>query len=359
MYDIAIIGLGPAGAFLAGHLSKDYRIIAIDKKRPDNTGGFMKPCGGLLAPDAQKSLSRFNMALPKEMIVSPQIFSVRTIDINSGITRHYQRHYINLDRHKFDRWLIEQIPGHVEIYDDAVCTDVVKNEDGFSITFRKSGRSQTVCAKYLVGADGAGSIVRRRLYKDFHIRTYISIQQWFADVHTTPFYSCVFDSGITDSYAWGLTKDGSFIFGGAFSVKTGRRDFQALKEKLRPYGFKMDNPLKTQACLVLRPFGPRNHCYGKDNAFLVGEAAGFISPSSLEGISYAIDSGYALAQCLNSPGGDPNWQYRKKTRKIRLKLFSKYLKRPFIYNTFSRKLIMKSGLRSVDMIEDGIEGNPD
>ena len=60
MYDIAVIGLGPAGSFLVKHLHKNYRVIAIDKKSPHDENGFRKPCGGLLAPDAQKSLSCFN-----------------------------------------------------------------------------------------------------------------------------------------------------------------------------------------------------------------------------------------------------------------------------------------------------------
>jgi len=350
MYDVAVIGLGPAGAFLVKHLDKNCRVIAIDKKPPDNGNAWRKPCGGLLSPDAQKSLSRFDMALPKDILVSPQIFSVRTIDVKTGLVRNYQRHYINLDRHKFDQWLIGQIPEHVEVRSGAFCTDIAREGGGFKVTYMQGHESRAIRAKYLVGADGANSIVRRALYKDFRVHTYLSIQQWFADAHPTPFYSCIFDPDITDSYAWGLTKDDSFIFGGAFNVKTGKRDLEALKEKLRVHGFRLENPLRTEACLVLRPTKPGNYCYGQDGAFLIGEAAGFISPSSLEGISYAIDSGYLLSRCLNNPVSNPNRAYRKGARKIRLRLSSKFLKRPFMYGPLSRKLIMKSGLRSVSIL---------
>ena len=350
MYDIAVIGLGPAGSFFAKHVSNDLRVIAIDKKPPDEKDGFRKPCGGLLSPDAQKSLSCFNMTLPKDILVDPQIFSVRTIDVKTGLVRNYQRHYINLDRHKFDRWLIGQIPPHVDIHDGATCTDVAREGDGFKVTFVESGQTKTIYAKYLVGADGANSIVRRTFCKDFRVHTYLSIQQWFANTHSTPFYSCVFDGEITDSYAWGLTKDEYFVFGGAFKVSSAKQDFQLLKEKLEQYDFRLGNPLKTEACLVLRPTRPGNYCYGDDGVFLIGEAAGFISPSSLEGISYAIDSGYLLSRCLSSPAGDPNREYCKGTRKIRRRLASKFFKRPFMYGQLSRKLIMKSGLMSVPIL---------
>ena len=114
MYDIAIIGLGPAGATLARLLDSSFSVVVIDKKVTEGTG-VQKPCGGLLVHDAQKALSRFDLTLPKDVLVDPQIFAVRTLDIKTGIIRHYQRFYINLDRHKFDLWLRSLIPGTVEL----------------------------------------------------------------------------------------------------------------------------------------------------------------------------------------------------------------------------------------------------
>jgi len=55
LYDIAIIGLGPAGATLARLLDRKYKVVAIDKKYSRIT----KCCGGLLSPDAQKILAFF------------------------------------------------------------------------------------------------------------------------------------------------------------------------------------------------------------------------------------------------------------------------------------------------------------
>ena len=40
-----------------------------------------KPCGGLISGDAQKALASFDMTLPKDVLVDPQIFAVKTIDL--------------------------------------------------------------------------------------------------------------------------------------------------------------------------------------------------------------------------------------------------------------------------------------
>lgn len=349
MYDIVIIGLGPAGATLARLLDSSFSVAVIDKKT-DCERGFHKPCGGLLAQDAQKALSRFDLTLPKEVLVDPQIFAVRTLDIRTGLTRHYQRFYINLDRHRFDLWMRALIPKGVEIYDDSTCTGIRRQEDHFSLQFSHGGRQKSIEVKYVVGADGANSLVRKSLYPNKAIRSYVSIQQWFPEINPNPFYSCIFDPDNTDCYSWTISKDGHFIFGGAYPRENSRQRFENQKQRLKEFGFRFGEPLKTESCLVLRPSKPGDFCTGKDGGFLIGEAAGFISPSSLEGISSAINSAYSLSKVLNSRVPDPCAAYRRVTRSLRWKLFMKVMKSPFMYQPLLRKLVMMSGLNSIDLI---------
>lgn len=116
MYDIVIVGAGPAGSTLARLLARYKKILIIDKRNFDSKEDYKaeKCCGGLISPDAQHMLAKFGLGVLKDILVDPQIFTVRTIDMDNNIEKFYQRNYVNVNREKFDRWLVSLIPDKVE-----------------------------------------------------------------------------------------------------------------------------------------------------------------------------------------------------------------------------------------------------
>lgn len=344
-YDIVIVGAGPAGATLARLAPKDLKIAIIDKSGLD--GEHPKPCGGLLSPDAQKFLARSDITLPKEILVTPQIFAVKTIDFSMKKHRCYQRSYLNMDREKFDSWLRSLIPENVETI-NARCVGLKRENGGFNITYRSKCESRSVTARYIVGADGANSIVRSALFPDKPIRKYIAIQRWFKDDKTAPFYSCVFDKNTSDCCSWSISKDGYMIYGGAFDKKNSRKQFEAQLRSAEDHGFEFGEKLMDEACLVCRPKSVGEIISGKDGAILLGEAGGFISPSSLEGISWAMRCGEYAASAFES--SDPVSEYARLARKLKIKLFFKILKCPFMYDPLLRRMVMTSGISALKHI---------
>lgn len=321
---------------------KNLKILLLDG------AASPKPCGGLLAPDAQKALASFELTLPKDILVDPQIFSVRTIDMKTNAVKRYQRMYINVDRDKFDKWMISQAANNAEIK-NARLVSAKRCADGFEITYKTvEGTEVSAKCRYLVGADGANSIIRRTFMPKLKTRHYVAIQQWFNIDENTPdpFYSCIFDPESSRCCSWSIYKDKYVIFGGAFEPENCRERFETQKKKLEQFGLTLKNPIKTEACMVLRPSSPASFCTGKDGVFLIGEATGFISPSSLEGISSAINSAVSLSNAMKK-GGNIEQSYKLNTVALRIKLLSKNLKCPFMYNPLLRNIVMKSGISAL------------
>ena len=346
-YDIIVVGAGPGGANFARLIdSNKYNILLVD-----GSDDHDKVCGGLLSPDAQDILARYDVCLPKDILVSPQLFSVRTIDLGNGESKHYRRSYLNVDRKKLDDFFRSLVPDSVRKI-KARCKKVTKTEDGYELEL--SNGEKATC-KYAIGADGAGGNVRLSLYRNKKLHKYVAIQQWFNAGETNPYYSCIFDNETSSGCSWIFFKDGKMIFGGAFDIKNCRDAFEEQKKKLTLGGFvgesSFSTPQKTEACLVSRPKLGKGIFIGNHGAFLLGEAAGFISPSSFEGISYALSSGEALADAfnkydVNSPRKIGR-NYRKNTRKLKRKINLRCIKRPFMYNGLLRSLVMKSGLTAI------------
>lgn len=347
MYDIVIIGAGPAGSNLARLISKsNKKILIIDGENEKNK----KPCGGLLAPDAQKEFAHYNLVLPKDILVSPQIFSVKTMDLMSKQIKYYQRYYLNMDRYKFDKYLVSLIPNNIEKINGRV-VDIKKDKE-YILKVNSNGVSKSIKSKIIVGADGCNSIVRRLFYKN-DIMKYIAIQEWYKckDVSNS-FYSCIFDRETSSSCSWIIHKDEYLIYGGAFDIDNSKERFLKQRTKLSKFlNINLSNPVKKEACLVYSPRKFSDFATGIDGAYLVGEAAGFISASSFEGISSAIISSNILSKILNEHDNvnEITRLYKFRTIKLKIKLRMKVVKRWFMYTSFVRNIIMKLGLSSIKL----------
>lgn len=347
MYDIAIIGAGPAGSTLARLLHPRYRSILIDRRNLENPDDlrFQKVCGGLLAPDAQKEICRQGLGLPKDVLVSPQLFGVHTMD-QKGRQQLYQRHYFNLDRQAFDRWLYSLVPDRVHRRLGNPLQSVEKHgANGYSLKFRGGEEIQ---ARMVVGADGGESILRRRLFPLKTIPRYTAVQQSFRLHRPISQYGALFDPSITDFYGWSISKGSELILGAALREGKGLMErFETFRDPFLSRIASVGELLETHSAPILRPLGFRHLCLGSSDSFLIGEAAGWISPSSAEGISYAMKSARYLAGALDPGPKGGQRRYSWACGSLRRNLIGKWLKSPGMYWSWLRAMVLKSGVGAI------------
>lgn len=355
MFDLIIVGAGPAGATLAARTG-GLKTLVLEKRpleRPQRAGDTEKCCGGLLAPDAQRVFAACGYALDNALLCSPQTFLVRALDLNSGLSRAYQRFYANMDREKFDRFLFSRIAG-CDVRTGCTVKDVRKTDVGFEVEFLFQGRRYIEQGRFLACADGAGSLLRRKIDPASR-RTplYIAISQTIGlSGREAPFYGSYFDNTITDYYAWTIPKDGFLHFGAAlYPGANARAQFEALKSRLIRCGIPLDGPvLRTQGAYLARPCRVSQIVPSRCGAAFLGECGGFISSSSAEGISYAIQTGLLLAEALRAAGGDPQnalHRYERSCAALKAKCAVKMVKGRALYHPLTRRLAMQSGLTAI------------
>lgn len=142
------------------------------------------------------------------------------------------------------------------------------------------------------------------------------------------------------------------IVGSAITPKDNvSQKFELLKDKLIDYGFELNESVKKNGAIMLRPQSAGQILIGKGNVLLIGEAAGWISPTSAEGLSYAFRSAIALAKSFAGSPGNFLGKYYKETNNLRLNIMQKNLKSPFMYNPLIRRMVLKTGLLSMNVDE--------
>ena len=377
MYDIAIIGAGPAGATLARMLGTRYRVLLADRRElgphasteadachDDSRSAPSKTCGGLLAPAAQRELARQGLGVPGDVMSGPQLFTVRTVDLPSGLEHLYQRHYLNIDRDAFDRWLVSLVDEHVDrwwrrslIALERHGEDARDPDGGYTLRFRpRLGAPSIARARLVVGADGAASLVRREVFDPAPAPVrYVAVQAAFDTIPSgEPYYGSAFDSDLTDFYGWTIPKGDTMLVGLAVPLAARDADarFDEFVARCRAAGFRIGAERSRRAAPIARPSSPRQVLTGSGSVLLAGEAAGFLSPSSAEGISYALRSARALAGALEPGLEGAAERYARAARPITLDVALRLGKAAAIFTPVTRRALIRTGLDAVGDARD-------
>ena len=384
MYDVIIIGTGPAGATLARVLAAKYKVLLLDRrplqaefgpteepdaKRKSKQAAPSQPlfkekcCGGLLAPDARAWLTSQGLNLPAAVLDHAQPNVLRAIDLSSSLERIYPCPYINLSRSAFEQWLISLVPNTVDKLFNCRCLSIEKIQSTSAPEFKlvlKQGETRlTRTCHFLIGADGASSKVRNFLGAAPHTATkYLAVQDTFSvsekQVLKNPDllreYVALFHPALTDFYGWIIPKGDKLLLGMALppqclELHDASKRMAKLEELLSQAGYAFGNRIKREGCFLLRP-SFKDVYLGADRAFLIGEAAGWISPSSAEGYSYAFKSAAALGEAMLKQADSALMlgAYRKQTLPLLGNIAYKQLKSLIMFTPRLRQGIMHSGL---------------
>ncbi len=294
LYDVTVIGGGPAGATAAADLARQgLQVLLVDR------GGRIKPCGGAIPP---RLLSEFDVP---ESLLAARVSEARMVSpANRHVDMEVLGGYVGMvDRAEFDEWLRQRAAalGARRLTGTFVGVDRDPARPGeLTVTLTTDGQEHSVRSRLLIGADGAQSrvaelcIPQRRARKfvyAYHEVVQVSeamrggdagsrCEVWYQGDISPDFYGWVFPHGSTASIGVGTARRG-------FSLR------QATME-LRSRSGLLDAPLvrREGAPIPIKPLARWDN--GRD-VVLAGDAAGVVAPASGEGIYYAMLGGRLAA----------------------------------------------------------------
>jgi len=299
-FDVIVVGGGPGGAASAIKCSQlGYRTLLVEKQPPHRH----KPCGGVLPTICIDILDELWVKLSPDMMCTPPTLGLFYIPpsgkVNSGTMRGYM--LLNINRDTFDDRLLKAAEDSgVKIMFRAEFKGLHVQDGGVDILVNVDGRDAKFSAEYLIGADGALSRVREKLYSQLHMETLMVLQEWWeAEGEFSEHFYAFFKGEITPTYAYVIPKDGFLVLGAGFrrsSFKQAHTCMQRFRAWLcREFSF---NPISLKGSEAASlPYGmPVN---GEGCVVLVGDAAGFCNHLSGEGVRLAIESGVLAAESID------------------------------------------------------------
>jgi len=313
-----VVGTGPAGILAAYYAAEAGSVLMVDRFTLPRD----KSCGGMIHPLSQDIFADMGVKMPDELLLEPDTVYFRYNDWDLDYHYDTKLGFLNVDRKPFDEWMITLVADRAEIWDACAYISHVELEDGrLEVTLDARGERRVVTCDWLVGADGSRSRVRRTLgLAPFDC--YLTVQDFC--LRTGPVdavFDCFWTKEVPDlGIGYVIPKGERALVGLIYYPGTKRpteqqdHALEVLKTRLN-----LGESIKREGWSALKHRSVRDIVAGQGRVLMVGEAGGFLSPTSGEGISWAMDSGRSAGRAIASGGDAPAVQalHRRGTAKMR------------------------------------------
>jgi geranylgeranyl reductase family protein len=290
MWDVIVVGCGPAGTIAAYELARNsLRVLMLEKARLPR----YKTCGGGLV---QRTIDAIPFSI--ESAVEREIRSIRlSNNFRNPVLIERKEHFVRMTmRSTLDAYLTQKaVSAGAELKDGEAVREIIPSND--HIVCRTNLQSHE--GSFVIGADGANSIVARSFgfpapRCGVALEVEVDLEKGFE--HHADLIQFDFNV-LPKGYGWVFPK-AEHLSCGVFSMHRNLPEIRKYYERyIRQKSF-ADAIRGASLSGHLIPLGPRTQCLNTSRAILTGDAAGLADPLTGEGISFAVRSGIVAARTL-------------------------------------------------------------
>lgn len=333
---ITIVGAGPAGSWASILLARrGHQVTLIDPLAP-----WEKPCGGGVTAKALTSFGIFESDLPRNYIQDITIY----FGDESSVSVSARSPIAVISRRDLGKYLFDEAQRASVAVLKARVTHIAAEQGSWRVTTRDS----EVHADFLIGADGATSLVRRSVGHPLVPEDLCVTVGYFIPSEAPPHMKIFFVPSL-DGYIWSFPRPSHLSYGLITRSEPGwnSRAKQLLSNfvlaDLGPDGLEHGEFYSAPVpCLSPRSW-KRNQIAGNGWA-LIGDAAGFADPITGEGIYSAFKSAQLLAETIDRPDDYPRRAWTELSRELARAshMYQRFYHGSFLGGDFKKRTIQLS-----------------